>query len=162
MAKSKAPKPGRPPVYDPDYHPEAALDLSLLGKTHEEIAKLFRVAESTIYEWKAAHPEFSEALDAGGTMADAKVARSYYSRAVGYTFDKAHAFVDRNGEEHIITVREKLHPDPGAALNWLKNRQPELWREKQQIEHSAAEGSAGGACAIITLSGRPEREEPNG
>lgn len=158
MAKSKAPKPGRPPVYDPEYHPEMAMDLMLLGKTLEEIAKVFRVDEATVYRWKNEHPEFCEALNAGGVVADAKVARSYYSRAIGYTFDKAHAFVDRHGEEHVITVREKLHPDPGAALNWLKNRQPDLWREKQQIEHSAPEGSAAGAFAIVTLSGRPQRE----
>lgn len=24
--------------------------------------------------------------------------------------------------------------DPSAAMNWLKNRQPEIWRDKQQIE----------------------------
>jgi len=30
-------------------------------------------------------------------------------------------------------VTKHLPPDAGAALNWLKNRQKELWRDKQEI-----------------------------
>ncbi len=31
---------------------------------------------------------------------------------------------------------EKIAPDTGAAMAWLKNRQPRQWRDKQDIEHS--------------------------
>ena len=31
---------------------------------------------------------------------------------------------------------EHAPPDPGAAFNWLKNRKPADWRDKQEVEHS--------------------------
>ena len=31
-------------------------------------------------------------------------------------------------------------PDTGAQMNWLKNRKPDEWRDKQIIEHEAGEG----------------------
>ena len=34
-----------------------------------------------------------------------------------------------------VVVKE-VQPDAGAALNWLKNRQPQHWRDKQEVEQS--------------------------
>ncbi|TDR34345.1 hypothetical protein DES43_115115, partial [Aquamicrobium defluvii] len=32
-------------------------------------------------------------------------------------------------------------PDPSAAMNWLKNRQPDKWRDKSEIDHKSSDGS---------------------
>ena len=39
----------------------------------------------------------------------------------------------------MVVVEEKVKevaPDTTAQIFWLKNRKPETWRDKQQIEHS--------------------------
>lgn len=124
---------GRPTDYKPEYAEEAA-KLCEQGATDKELADYFGVATSTIYAWRNAHSEFSEAVIAGKENADARVERSLYNRAVGYTFDSEKVF-QFQGEVIRASTLEHVPPDPGAALNWLKNRQPGKWRDKQDVEH---------------------------
>ena len=32
-------------------------------------------------------------------------------------------------------------PDTTAIIFWLKNRQPEYWRDKQEVDHQSSDGS---------------------
>lgn len=140
---------GRPTKYKPEYA-EQAHKLCLLGHTNEELAKFFEVDTDTIYQWRKDFPEFSEAVLRGREVADAEVAKSFHKRAVGYRFDeityeKVIKEVDGVSEEDddmkleiykkkIVT--KEVVPDAGAALNWLKNRQPKKWRDKQEVDHN--------------------------
>lgn len=131
---------GRPTRYKAEYC-EQARKLCLLGYTDKELADFFGVVESTINKWKKDHKEFSESLRAGKAVADADVADSFFKRAKGYTTrtEKPVTVSDGSGmgshvEQHPIEVH--VPGDPGAALNWLKNRQPDKWRDKQEVEHS--------------------------
>lgn len=125
---------GRPSKYKPEYATQAA-KLCQLGATDIELADFFEVKVSTIYEWRNVHPEFSEAVIAGKDNADTRVERAFFNRAVGYTFESEKIF-QHQGEIIRTPVREHVPPDAGAALNWLKNRQPDKWRDKQEVEHS--------------------------
>lgn len=159
MGKSKAS--GRPSIYKPEYHPEQARKLTLLGLTIEELADVFQVNQETVHDWMRKHPEFSEAIHRGRTVADAEVAASLYQRAVGYEYQKAQAFVDRFGEEHVVVYTEKLHPDVGAAKSWLANRQRGRWTERQEVAHdvtgTAADlaGKGQSPFAIVQINGQP-------
>ena len=42
----------------------------------------------------------------------------------------------KTGTEHIVPYTERYPPDTTAAIFWLKNRRPDLWRDKHRIEHS--------------------------
>lgn len=127
---------GRPTEYQQSYN-EQAYKLCLLGATDKELGDFFNVSEQTINTWKEKHPEFLESLKSGKVEADARVARSLYKKAVGgYLVASQKAFVDRNGEEHVIDVQDEMPPDTTAAIFWLKNRQPDKWREKNEIAHS--------------------------
>lgn len=62
-------------------------------------------------------------------MADAEVADRLYQRALGYT----HVEDDiRVCDGVIITTPTTRHypPDTTACIFWLKNRRPDLWRDK--------------------------------
>ena len=74
---------GRPSRYRPEFAEQARL-LCLLGHTDKDLAEAFDVSEATVNNWKAAHPEFLEALARGRARADAKVAQSLYHRALGF------------------------------------------------------------------------------
>lgn len=44
--------------------------------------------------------------------------------------------------ELIVTkeVIKQIAPDTGAAAFWLKNRKPDVWRDKQEVEHTGKDG----------------------
>jgi hypothetical protein len=142
---------GRPTEYKDEYCIQVE-KLCKLGATDKEIADFFDVEESTINNWKIAHPEFLESVKKGKIWADAEVAHSFHKRATGYKYDEvtyekiAEAEdgmkVDNEGDiedtkKEIYkrkVVTKEVPPDGGSALNWLKNRQKDKWRDKQEIE----------------------------
>mgnify|MGYP003538778388 FL=1 len=121
----------RPTDYREEYA-EQAYNYCLLGATNDELATFFDVHVSTIYQWKLDHEGFSDALKRGKEMADARVARALFSRATGYS----HEDVDiKMYEGEIIETPTVKHypPDATSMIFWLKNRQPEKWREKREV-----------------------------
>jgi len=125
---------GRPTKYKPEYA-ELAFNYCLLGATDEEMANFFEISVATLYNWKNDYPEFLEAIKNGKEKADAEVAKSLYNRAKGYEQEVVKVF-QFQGQPIIVPVVEKVAPDTGAAMAWLKNRQPSKWRDKQDIDMS--------------------------
>jgi hypothetical protein len=58
---------------------------------------------------------------------------------MGYTFE-SEKILTVKGEVVRAPVREHVAPDVTAQIFWLKNRQPDRWREKQQMEHTGKDG----------------------
>ncbi len=143
-AKSPARREGRPSSYKPEYA-ELAHKFCLLGATDERLAELFGVCIATLHNWRSAHPQFLEAVKRGKDIADAEVAAALFHRAKGYTHPeddiRTISLPAGGGSEIVITATTKHYPpDTAAAMNWLKNRQPETWREKVELEHSGKGG----------------------
>ena len=113
---------------------DQALKLCLLGATDKELAEFFSVSEQTLNKWKKDYPEFFESLKKGKNIADANVASRLYNRAIGYDC-KATKFATSEGR--ITDSKEYIEhypPDTTAAIFWLKNRQPEKWRDRKEID----------------------------
>ncbi|ELC6654324.1 terminase [Salmonella enterica] len=129
----------RPTKYQEAYA-EQARKLCLLGYTDAELADFFEVSEATINNWKLDHPEFLESIKKGKAVADGDVASNLYHRAMGYTAKEkreektAEGFKEVDAEKHIPG-------DVTAMIFWLKNRQKEKWREKQDVNHTSDDGS---------------------
>lgn len=113
-------------------YPSIARSMAMLGATDEQMAEAFRVSRSTFLEWKGRHPEFAEEVHKGKLMADAQVAASAFHGAIGYSHPEE---VIKVVDDKIVRVNTIKHYPPNATLNvfWLKNRQPELWKEKVEI-----------------------------
>lgn len=136
----------RPSKYDPDLHPAQALKLARLGATDDDIASFFEVCRATIYNWRNEHPEFLDALKGGKIMADAEVASKLFHRATGYQ----HPDVDIkviDGQIVITDLVKHYPPDTTAAIFWLKNRRPDLWREK--VEENKSDNMAQLVSSLI-------------
>lgn len=126
----------RPSKLKPE-HIEQARKLALLGATDKEIADFFEVSDRTLYRWKNDSAEFCQALKAGKEVADDRVERSLYHRAVGYTYSAVKIF-QHQGVPVEVPYDEHIPPDTTACIFWLKNRKPGEWRDKQDVEHSGA------------------------
>lgn len=136
-AKKRAP--GRPTAYCKEYAEQAG-KLCRLGATDKEVADFFAVDVATVNRLKLKHREFRESLKSGKSQADAEVADRLYKRACGFTH-KDTKFATFEGS--ITDAREydrHYPPDTIACIFWLKNRRPDLWRDKVGLEHTGPGG----------------------
>lgn len=110
---------------------DQAKNLCLLGATDPDLANFFEVGLTTFQGWKRKYPELRDALKAGKMAADAKVAKSLYQRATGFTQQEVDIRVI--GGKVVQTIYTKRYaPDTTAQIFWLKNRQPELWKDRRE------------------------------
>lgn len=137
-----AKKTGRPSSYNKKYD-RIAYQMCLLGATDKQIADAFGVTEQTVNNWKKdekGNPtSFFESLKKGKVQADAIVADSLYQRAIGYSHPEDKIF-NNDGEPLIVPTIRHYPPDTTAIIFWLKNRQPALWRDRQEIEATVSTG----------------------
>ncbi|MCP1317840.1 helix-turn-helix domain-containing protein [Halomonas sp. 707B3] len=127
---------GRPSEYQPEYA-EQAYRLMLLGMTRNQIAEFFEVSEATIYNWCHKYPDFLESIRRGSALADAHVAEALYKRAIGVVLPETHV-AQHQGQVILTDLHRHYPPDTQAARLWLKNRQPELWKDKVEVEEKPA------------------------
>ncbi|MFE4933433.1 hypothetical protein, partial [Streptomyces sp. NPDC056647] len=109
------------------------------GLTEEDIAHNMGIKRQTLYEWKKKHPDIDDALKRGKAVIDLKVENALLKRALGYQYNEdTYEWVQNmNGESELkITKRivKEVQPDTGAAIFWLKNRQPDVWRKESEIK----------------------------
>lgn len=129
---------GRPSKFKPEFV-EQARKLAELGATDREVAHFFDVDEATVNRWKHTQPEFCESLKVGKETADARVEQALYRRAVGYSMDAVKIFMPAGAEKPVYAPYVEQHtPDTTAAIFWLKNRRPDLWRDKVEQVHSGS------------------------
>lgn len=131
----------RPSAFKTEYIKQA-YKLALLGLKDTEMATFFGVAERTFNYWKLTYPEFLQSLKKGKENADSKVAKALYNRAIGARIVTQQAIkvkntsynngkkVSEKEKVEIVELTQEMPPDTAACIFWLKNRQPEKWRDK--------------------------------
>ena len=127
--------PGSNSKFDPKYIGMVQLAVRN-GATDQELAADIGVHEDTFRGWRNTHPEFSQALKIGKDVADQRVERSLYQKAIGFKYLTQKAFMYR-GEIKVVEVVEYNPPDTTSIIFWLKNRKPQVWRDMRQIEMGA-------------------------
>ena len=110
--------------------------LAGFGLTEEEIAAVLGVCRTTLVRWKKRSKDFEEALKRGKAKADLLIVKSLYSRAT---------------EEHDTT----------AQIFWLKNRQPDRWRDRRDMTLAGPDGESGIEVQVTVIHTRDE-EKGNG
>lgn len=108
--------------------------LAKRGWTDADMAVFFGVCPKTWANWKDEHPTFLQALKDWKIEADARVERSLYERATGYSHPEDKIF-NNEGKPLVVPTIRHYPPDTTACIFWLKNRQPERWRDRTEVEH---------------------------
>jgi hypothetical protein len=59
-----------------------------------------------------------------------------YERANGYNYEAVKVFMPAGSKQPVVVhYMEHVPADVGVAFIWLKNRDPERWRDVQNVEH---------------------------
>ena len=113
------------------------------GLTDEQIAHNCGITAKTLYEWKIRHGEISEALKKGKEVVDLEVENALLKRALGYRYTEITREPERDpvtGEIRLTIkkqVEKEVAPDTTAQIFWLKNRRPDLWRDRKDVKMDA-------------------------
>ena len=99
------------------------------GLTDEQIAKNMGISLSTFYEWKNKFSEISESLKKGKEVVDREVENALLKAALGYKYEEE--VVTNKGQ--VVKVKKYEKPNVTAIIFWLKNRKPDVWRDKQEF-----------------------------
>lgn len=126
-------------AYNEKYHVDWAWSLALKGATDEEIAEAFHISVRTLHRWKKTHPELLTALEEGKDVADAKVKRSLYQRAVGYEAKEVTQIIEHDpatGTQRVSKTQvttKHIVPDTMACMYWLNNRSKGEFSQRQEV-----------------------------
>ena len=110
------------------------------GLINEQIAHNIGIRRETLSEWAKKYPNISNALKRGKEVPDIEVENSLYKRAVGYNYTETTKELKLNPStgkfEMMITKEVTKHvvPDTTAEIFWLKNRKPDVWKDKQEVQ----------------------------
>ena len=104
------------------------------GLTDEQIAHNMGISRTTFYQYKKDYIDISNALKKGKEVIDLMVENALLKRALGYEYTET----TKEMGGTIKEVVKQVAPDTTAQIFWLKNRKPQDWRDKQQIEHSGS------------------------
>lgn len=97
------------------------------GLTDEDIAKKMGITGRTLYRWKQQYCQICQALKKGKDFADIEVENALHKSAMGFT--------GPDGKYYA--------PNMTAAIFWLKNRKPNVWRDRpKQVEEDDARDGA--------------------
>ena len=126
-------------AYNEKYHVDWAWSLALKGATDEEIAEAFHISVRTLHRWKKTHSELLTALEEGKDVADAKVKRSLYQRAVGYEAKEVTQIIEQDpatGTQRVSKTQvttKRIVPDTMACMYWLNNRSKGEFSQRQEV-----------------------------
>lgn len=145
-AEDDTPKLGRPTEYDPAFDDKAKA-LCEGGAKDDELAEEFGVSVRTINRWKVAHPTFRQSIKDAKDIADERVKRSLYHKALGVEYEEMQAiklkkitYADgkKVSEEEfieLVPIKKFMPADTTAGIFWLKNRKRQEWQDVQKHEH---------------------------
>jgi hypothetical protein len=104
------------------------------GLTDEQIANNIGIKRQSLYDWKKKYPDISDALKKGKEVVDRAVENALLKKALGYKYIEVTK--ELIGSEMFVTkeVVKEVQPDTTAQIFWLKNRRPDLWRDRKDLE----------------------------
>lgn len=117
------------------------------GLTDKQIAENAGIGARTLGEWKVKFPQIRQALKKGKEISDIHVENALFKKACGYRTTEISYKADENGKLIPVSAVEKdVPPDTTAQIYWLKNRRPDLWRERRK--EVDADAQSGGVVVL--------------
>lgn len=130
------------------------------GNTITATCESVGIHKGTFYEWMKKKSDFSDTIKKAKSIADKKVENALFKMATGaFKYEENHyetVIVDKIRPATLKkTVKKTLAPSITAQIFWLKNRQPDEWKDVQERIHSGELNHA------IFMMPRPKRKRKN-
>lgn len=147
MSEKKASNRGSHGKYGAWIAPEGLLKIqgwARDGLSDKQIAHNIGITQTTLYEWQKRFPELSEALKKGKEVVDREVENALLKRAMGYEYTEVTQEPVKNKDTGEVQMRvtkrvtKQIVPDVTAQIFWLKNRKPNEFRDKRDVELSGS------------------------
>ena len=112
------------------------------GLTDEQIAHNMGITATCLYNYKNKYIEIFNALKKGKKVVDIEVENALFKNAVGFSYveevvstKKEVIYEDGKrvkeiSEPIVIKIQKYKQPETTAQIFWLKNRKPDVWRDK--------------------------------
>jgi hypothetical protein len=131
------------------------------GMIEVDIAKKLGVSETTFESYKNKYPEFLAALKRGKEPVDFQVECALLKRALGYTYTETKREMVKldDGADVVRSMTETIKevvPDVTAQIFWLKNRNPQRWRDVKGVEMTGKDGKDLYAGVIVLPAKDPK------
>jgi hypothetical protein len=125
---------GRPSKYYSNVEPKLLLIEAWCrdGLTEAQICDNLDVSQESFIQYKKQFPELVEVLKKGKEVIDIMVENALLKAALGYEYEETKETAD--GFERSTKM---AHPNTTALIFWLKNRKPQQWRDKQEVDMNA-------------------------
>ena len=111
------------------------------GLSDTQIANNIGINVSTVYKWRKEHEEFGEAYKKGTEVSTYEVENALYKSAVGH-YVVEEEITETTTPMGVTTTKKKhkryIAPNTAAQIFILKNRRPDWWKDKREIESNAA------------------------
>lgn len=139
------------------------------GLTDEQIAHNIGISSKTLREWKNKFSAICAALKKGKAVADYQVENALYRSAMGYDVEEWEEKIDSAGVVHKLYKQRHIPANSTAQIFWLKNRKPEMWRDKpvEKVEKYEDDGLSTALAESVDEKMQddsfmiPEEEEDN-
>lgn len=123
---------GRKSKYKPEYVNLAYNACAKNGADISALANLFGVHPDTIYEWMHRQSDFKDAVCNGRDVFDIeRVERKLVELALGYEYEDIIVEKDEKTDSvKMRKIKKQALPNPAAIIFYLKNRNPNRWKDK--------------------------------
>jgi hypothetical protein len=122
---------------DSEYSPklaEIARDLAKEGLTVDQICERLHIHINTFYKWRRENDEFKILVQEGRDSFDTEhVEKAMLEDAVGCKFVEKTFRVQEDGSLVEVERKEKWNRNFQAQSMWLRNRNPQRWRDAQEV-----------------------------
>lgn len=95
------------------------------------------ISTTSLYDYQLKFPEITDALKRGKAPVDNEVESALLKRARGgfeVKEKRVEQWKDADGvtREHTVIITREVPPDTTAQIFWLKNRRPDMWRDRHE------------------------------
>ncbi len=123
--------------------------LALLGFNDKEIAKALEMRPQKFWRLKKKHVSIRTALKKGRVKASGDVVKSLYKTAIGFQMPEEKVIYSAKFDKITkVKTYRNVAPNAIAQMFWLKNHNPDFWKDKKEIEQTGP-GAVGGAINNI-------------
>lgn len=108
------------------------------GASIEQICKNLGVNRNLWYKAIKKSEEFAKLSKRTKEVVDREIENAMYKRAMGYEYDEITEEYEMGFLTKRKVVRKHVPPDTGAQVFWLKNKKPDSWKDKREVDNTLA------------------------